>query len=162
MRTREIERERARERVRGPSGRRIRSLRSQMRCEIRLVTSVTARCYDKVSKECLTCDCLSVRPSICPICLSACLSVPPVAVCCCPVCVGLPHCRIEHFSCSCGCCFAIRFHIAAFYALVLNASYTYRYVHVHMYLCFFLYIGNDMWMRQPQNLTRFCLPCKRC
>lgn len=131
VRTREIERERARERVRGPSGRRIRSLRSQMRCEIRLVTSVTARWYDKVSKECLTCDCLSVRSSICPICLS----VPPVAVCCCPVCVGLPHCRIEHFSCSCGCCFAIRFHIAAFYALVLNASYTYRYV--HMYLCFF-------------------------
>lgn len=75
VRTREIERERARERVRGPSGRRIRSLRSQMRCEIRLVTSVTARWYDKVSKECLTCDCLSVRPSICPICLSVCLPV---------------------------------------------------------------------------------------
>lgn len=60
--------------MRGPSGRRIRLLRSQMRCEIRLLTSVTARCYDKVSKECLTCDCLSVRPSICPICLSVCLS----------------------------------------------------------------------------------------
>lgn len=48
--------------------------RANCECEIRLLTSVTARCYDKVSKECLTCDCLSVRLSVgllvCPVPLS--------------------------------------------------------------------------------------------
>lgn len=136
-----------------------------MRCEIRLLTSVTARCYDKVSKECLTCDCLSVRLSLylslsaCPVC-PACRCL--LLSC---VCVGF---SLSHFSCSCGCCFSLGFHIAALCALLLNTDkhtskptfiYAYRGL---FFLYIYVYIGNDMWMRQPQNLTRFCLPCKRC
>lgn len=107
--------------------------------------------------------CLSVLLSVSvSVCLSR-LSLSVTVLC---LSLSLSRCRIEHFSCSCGCCFSLGFHIAALCALLLNTDkhtniptfiYAYRGI---FYI--YIYIGNDMWMRQPQNLTRFCLPCKRC
>lgn len=109
-----------------------------MRCEIRLLTSVTARCYDKVSKECLTCDRLSVRLSLylslsaCPVC-PACRCL--LLSC---VCVGL---SLSHFSCSCGCCFSLGFHIAALCALLLNTDkHTSKPTFIYAYRGLFIYI----------------------
>lgn len=107
--------------------------------------------------------CLSICPSIC---LCLCLpvpSVPPVAVCYCPVSVLASLSHISHARADA----AFRFHIAALCALLLNTDKhtnipTFIYAYRGLFFYIYIYIGNDMWMRQPQNLTRFCLPCKRC
>jgi len=117
-------------------------------CEIRLLTSVTARCYDKVSKECLTCDCLSV-------CLSVLANCPNS-----PDCPDCSVCRCLSLSCLLASprgelmLFAwIFFHIAAFYASVLNARYRYTYG-----IFFFIYIYVHI---LAATFHTFCLPLQK-
>lgn len=124
------------------------------KCHCEMLWQSVKRMFDMWLSVCLSFY-LSLSLSACPACRCLLLSC---------VSLSLSRCRIEHFSCSCGCCFSLGFHIAALCALLLNTDkhtniptfiYAYRGI-------FYIYIGNDMWMRQPQNLTRFCLPCKRC